>query len=97
MACGCGCPLASGPVSMVMMHVWFIGHRAHRRICRQIYGETFFFSFIVFLFSRNSRVWFWGLILWNLWIGRAKHPGPAPLPRHVGVEVFNLWGLAYSW
>ena len=32
----------------------------------------------------------WGLVLWYLWIGRAKHPGPGHLPRHVSVEVFNV-------
>ena len=63
---------------------------AHRRICRQKYGETSFSPSRVFLFSRHSRVWFWCLILWHLWIGRAKHPGPVTLPDHVGVEVFNV-------
>ena len=32
------------------------------------------------------------LILWHLWIGRARHPGPAPLPSYVGVEVLNVGG-----
>ena len=27
-----------------------------------------------------------------MWIGRAKHPGPAPLSRHVSVEVLNVGG-----
>ena len=27
-----------------------------------------------------------------MWIGRARHPGPAPLLRHVGVEFLNVWG-----
>ena len=35
-------------------------------------------------------MWFWDLILWNVWIGRTRHPGPASLPRHVGVEVLNV-------
>ena len=34
---------------------------------------------------------FWGLILWYLWIVRAKHPGPAP-PCHLAIEVFNVGG-----
>ena len=34
---------------------------------------------------------FWGLILWYLWIGRAKHPGPGP-PCHLAIEVFNVGG-----
>ena len=62
------------------------------RICRQKHGKTSFFSFQGFLCSRNSRFRFWGLILWHLWIGRARHPGPA-LPYHqVGLEVFIVGG-----
>ena len=63
-----------------------------RRNCRQKYGETFFSPSWVFLSSRNSRVRFWGLILWHLWIGRARHPGPTSLPPRVGVEFFNVGG-----
>ena len=37
-------------------------------------------------------MWFWGLILWHLWIGRAMHPGPTSLPQHVAIEVFNVKG-----
>ena len=43
------------------------------------------------LISGNSMVRFWGLILWQLWIGRAKHPGPAP-SCHFAFEVFNFLG-----
>ena len=35
---------------------------------------------------------FWGLILWHLWIGRTRHPGPPSLLRHVGVEFLNVGG-----
>ena len=45
----------------------------------------------VFLFSRNYHKRFWGLILWYLWIGRAKNPGPGS-PCHLAVEVFNVGG-----
>ena len=38
-----------------------------------------------------SRVRFWGLILWYLWMGRARHPGPDP-PCHLAIEVFNVGG-----
>ena len=31
------------------------------------------------------------MILWYLWIGRARNPGPGP-PCHVAVEVFNVRG-----
>ena len=34
---------------------------------------------------------FWGLILWYLWIGRAKHPAPGP-SCHLAIEVFNVGG-----
>ena len=85
--------LRDSPVSVVMMHVWFIGLRGH---CGEIAGKStvrpLFLLQGFFLFSRNSRVRFWGLILWYLWIGRAKHPGPAPPSQHVGLEVFNVGG-----
>ena len=52
---------ADSPVSMVMRHVWFIGIKwALRRNCRRKHGETSFSPSNVFLFSRNSRVRFWG-------------------------------------
>ena len=44
-----------------------------------------------FLFSRNSRVRFWGLVLQNSWIGKARNPEPT-LPHHVAVEVFSVRG-----
>ena len=72
------------------MVYWVQG--ALRRHRRQKYGKTSFSPFCVFLFSRNSRVRFWGLILWYLWIGRARHPGPTSLSQHVGIEVFNVCG-----
>ena len=59
---------------------------AFRRNCRQKYGDTFFSPYCVFLFSRNSRERFWGLILWHFWVGRARHP------RHVGLEFHNVGG-----
>ena len=47
---------------------------------------------VFFLFSRNSSERFWGLIFWDLWIGRARHLGPLSVPRHVGVEFLNVGG-----
>ena len=32
-----------------------------------------------------------GLVLWYLWIGRAKHPGPGS-PCHLAIEFFNVGG-----
>ena len=37
--------------------------------------------------SRNSKVRFWGLVIWHLWIGRAWHPD-----QFFGLEVFNVGG-----
>ena len=78
---------------MVMMHLWvYWVQGALRRHRRLKYGKTSFSPFRAFLFSRNSRVRFWGLILWHLWIGRARHPGPTSLHHHVGIEVLNVGG-----
>ena len=54
-----------------MMHVWFIGLREH---FGELAGKHSFSPFLIFLFSQNSRERF----------GRAKHPGPPSLSRHVG-------------
>ena len=66
-------------------------HWAFRRDCRQKHGKTSFSPRKVFLFSRNSVKWFWGLILWYSWIGRDKNPGPGS-PHHLAVEVLNVGG-----
>ena len=29
----------------------------------------------LFLVSLHSLWWFWGCLVWHLWIGRARHPG----------------------
>ena len=42
----------------------------------------------MFLVSRVSRFRFWEKILWYLWIGRARHPGPPS--NNLDVEVFNV-------
>ena len=43
----------------------------------------------LFLVSLHSLWWFWGCLVWHLWIGRARHPGPG---SGLGVEVFNISG-----
>ena len=74
---------------MVMMHVWFIGLRGHigdfagKFLVRPRFLFPGFFLFVGIL-----GLFFGGLILSHLWIGRAKHPGPAS----PGVEVFNVGG-----
>ena len=57
---------------------WFSGEH-----CGEIAG-----TFKIFLFSRNSSYRFWGQVLWHLWIGRARHPGPSSC--QLGIEVFNV-------
>ena len=37
----------------------------------------------------HSLRWFWGCLVWHLWVGRARHPGPV---SGIGVEVFNISG-----
>ena len=44
----------------------------------------------VFLVSLHSLIFFCGCLVWHLWMGRARHPGPRRIG--VGVEVFNLSG-----
>ena len=62
------------------------------RNCRQTKYKTSFSPSWVFLFSRNLTKKFWGLLLWHLWIGRARHPGPPSHVRHFGVEFHNVGG-----
>ena len=49
------------------------------------------FCFFGLLVSRISFFRFWGKILWYLWIGRARHPGPPS--NNLDVEVFNVGGF----
>ena len=43
----------------------------------------------LFLVSLHSLWRYWGCLVWPLWIGRARHPGPG---SGLGVEVFNISG-----
>ena len=80
---------AQSPCYDACMVYWIKG--APRRTCREKQGKTSCSPNKIFLFSRNSKVRFWGLVLWHLWIGRAKHPGPCS-PCHLAIEVFNVGG-----
>ena len=78
---------------MVITHVWFIGQMGHLgEIAGKNNVRPLFLLYWFFVFCRNSRARFWGLILWYFWIGRARHPLPTSLPRHVGVEVLKVGG-----
>ena len=69
-----GQPSLHGPDACMVYRT----HGALRRNCRHVQGKPSFSPSRVFLFNRNSRAWFWGLIFWHLWIGRARHLGQAP-------------------
>ena len=70
----------------------YMGEIAGKSMVRPLFLLSWFFCLVGVL-----RVRFWGLILWHLWIGRARHPGPASPSQHVGLEVFNVGGCADSW
>ena len=79
-----------GPDTPVIMNAWFIGLMGH---FGEIAGKNNVRPPVwVFLFSRNSRERFCGLILWYFWVGRARCPGPPSLPRHFGLEFLNVGG-----
>ena len=42
----------------------------------------------VFLVSKRSLLRFYGCLVWYLWIGEARHPGPGD--GTIGVEVFLM-------
>ena len=45
---------------------------------------------VVNLKGRNSKVRFLILVIWHLWIVRARHPAPPPPDRSFGLELFNV-------
>ena len=83
--------LVGQPVSMVIMHMWFIGIKgALREIAGKSMVRSLFLLVGSFCLLRIRGYGSGGLILWHLWIGRARHPGPASNSQHVGLEVFNV-------
>ena len=52
------------------------------------YGKTSLSPLFIFLVSSHSLKNFEGCLLWHLWLGRARHPGPGS----VGIEVLNVGG-----
>ena len=86
----------------------FLGHGTILGGCRLRQRETSCPSparnSVFFFFGMNSCERFWGLVVWMLCIGRARHPGPIKKPcgegdsaRHSGVEVLNVAGWFHSW
>ena len=68
----------------------FGANGASRRNCSQKNRKTSFSPLFVFLLSRISVFLWGGVVLWHLWIGRAKHAGPGSVPFHI--EVLNVGG-----
>ena len=68
----------------------FRAQGASWRNCRQHFRRTSFSPLFVFLLSRICGVLWCGVVLWHLWIGRARHPGPGSVPFLV--EVLNVGG-----
>ena len=54
----------------------------------------------VFLVSKRTLYFFWELVVWMLYIGRARHPGPANrsfTPGQLSIEFANIGGwLTYG-
>ena len=57
--------------------------------CAGKWSKTSFSTLFEILLSRISGFLWSGLVLWHLWIGRARHPGPG-FPFQV--EVLNVGG-----
>ena len=46
-----------------------------------------------FLVSKRTIFFFWGLVIWMLYVGRARHPGPRIVrasPGFLSVEFANI-------
>ena len=63
--------------------------------CKTRYSPKvgFLLSYFFFAFKKSFR-FFWGLILWMLSIGRARHPGPgtSSYPSGFSIEFLNVGG-----
>ena len=81
-------------MSMVIMHVWYVmcWHIELTEHSEERAGEIYVRPlFLVFLgVCLNSSFWWRGMLVWHLWIGRARHPGPGA--ASFAVEVFNVGG-----
>ena len=76
---------------MAVMHVWCSGLMEHPgEIAGKIFVKTSFSPLFVFLLSRISGFLWCGVVLWHLWIGRARHPGPGSVPFLI--QVLNVGG-----
>ena len=63
----------------------------------QKHGKTMISPFLgrFFLVSKRTIFFFWEVLLWVLYIGRARHPGPGPrvfTPGQLSIEFANVGG-----
>ena len=72
----------------------FVGDSWQKR-CETRYSPIFGFLLpYAYLVSKKSLRFFWGLIVWMLSIGRARHPGPgtSSYPPGFSIEFLNVGG-----
>ena len=71
------------------------GESSWQRQCKTRYSP--FVGFLLpctYLVSKRSLRFFWGLLVWMLSIGRARHPGPgtSSYPLGLSIEFLNVGG-----
>ena len=70
---------------MVFWDKGALGRNCRLKKCKASFSPSW-----VFLYSRYSFKRWWGKVLWLLWVGRARHPGP--FSGVMTDEVFNVGG-----
>ena len=66
------------------------GERYGQTDCKTKFSSLFYCGFLV---SKRTIFFFWGLVVWMLYIGRARHPGPRidrVSPGFLSVEFANI-------
>ena len=91
------------PPHATMMHIRWVflkghmGGRAGQNHCKTTVSPLIQ---SVFLVSKRTLYFFWGLVVWMLYIGRARHPGPGKrsfIPGQLSIEFANIGGwLTYG-
>ena len=72
-----------------------LGRSSWQRRCKTRYSPIVGFLLpYTFLVSNRSLRFFWGLLVWMLSIGRARHPGPgtSSYPPGFSIEFLNVGG-----
>ena len=71
---------------------WASGGKGWQKHCRTTFSPLLGRLFLV---SKRTFYFFWGVICWMLHIGRARHPGPGPsniVPGQLSIEFINVGG-----